>query len=273
MAGKWVGTLGLVAGAAMTTLACSSGPAGLSCGPGTAQAGQQCVPELDSTTPDGSGAAVDAGEASIISDTGTSESVDVWSQPDAPADGSDASPDDPCPGPTSPPLRLDCSGQCPLADGGIACASTSFSMFLCTGNHLPPQDVLTISTSELPETIRTPEGASPACVSQCADAGPAGGLPDGSVLATASLVFAAYDSIITMEVRVAPPWFISVDPAGISGSVNVPACLESLPPYRYTKTGCFVSQGTIFIVWTNDPDPPARNITVRQVASAAQGCM
>jgi hypothetical protein len=65
-----------------------------------------------------------------------------------------------------------------------------------------------------------------------------------------------------VDVTVGPPWNISV--------LNGPVGSDYFCPGTVVQAGCtWVTEPETIMVWTNDPDAPARNITI---AAASQPC-
>ena len=137
---------------------CSGSPASssVSCGPGTALVNGQCVPSAasDGGADAASGGDAEAGSSQGGSDGGPTDASGESSRSDVStqsADASDANPlgdSDPCPDSSLPPLVVDCSGQCPVPDGGshVSCDGrflcptyTVYQTGAVAGTALPPK--------------------------------------------------------------------------------------------------------------------------------------
>jgi hypothetical protein len=256
-----------------TAVACSGGGGvtlGATCGAGTTAENGQCVvgssadaSMTDASTIDASidalfdeadtprGNPVDSSAADSLTDSG----VDAPSGPDGPVSNPIDTPD-PCPDSSLPPLWADCSGQCASAGGSFdasSCGTSGNYPLVCPGAYTPGLGPYTYTPNMSDFTLRTPGNAVPACLVECpSDAGPQ---------VTAAIVFAAGgDPKFTIEVGL--PWRISAIPYQNFPQGTFFACVG--PSITPLSGSCVNADVGLYAVWTDAPDPPARNIVVHQ---------
>jgi hypothetical protein len=208
------------------------------------------------TTSDG------ANGADVASDSSNAGSNDA-SPVDAPTDQGESAASDPCPGANMPPVFADCAGDC--TDSSATAAQCTF--LACPSGADPSLNPNIVTVTTFPGIIRTPSGPSSACEAMCApDAGPG---PHDDV--TSAVVFAVHLPPATwVQVTVDPPWWVQGlgSPSGISSPDVV--CADTNLSYR--SSPCIWWDGRYIEVGTNDPNPPARNVTIELVPGGNSSC-
>lgn len=258
-----LGILGFVACSA------SSSTIGPTCGQGTTLVADQCVAIVDrdativedATAEDGPGREPSSDGSSdgtnpIVGDALMGDSSEATDgSPVADADAAALRTSDPCPGSSLPPLWADCSDQCSVEGGFDAstCGTSSGDYDLvCPGPYTSVGTIYTLLPTGGDLTLRTPDHAVSACVAQCTS--------DGGPRVTAALVFGAHAG--NYDIEVGAPWKIST-PTSVATAGFMSSCSG---PDASLVTGpvCSSASGVLFVVWTDDPNPPARNIVIRR---------
>jgi hypothetical protein len=206
----------------------------ISCGPGTVLVHGQCV--VADASRQSESAADASGQDVPIADGGAGEG----SPSDAPSYSSD-----PCPGASLPPLMLDCTGAC-VPDGSSLGPNSYSCEYAC--------DPASSASFVPPATVRPPSEPWPGCSQLC---------PPGVGRVTAALFLRGYVDNTTRVVRVSPPWKIT-DYASYTGPTGQYESCPTLPDANLTASTCVVVQphDVLFSIWTDDPNPPARNVTI-----------
>ena len=154
----------------------------------------------------------------------------------------------PCPT-SSLPLMFDCSGECIAADARYGVADCNYYGLICS-------DSVASRVPAANGTIRTPAEALAQCSPICP--GDAGSTP------LTGAVHFYYGFTGSAVVRVGSPWKVTDLTAGGPSS-----CPKS--PTAAPASQCLVvPSADRVLVWTDDPNPPARNITIEQQGAA--GC-
>lgn len=233
--GRMVLGLGIGLGLLVGSGACSGSTTeeknGVSCGEGTELVEGKCVAKQPGTT--GGKTEVDGGEASRV-DSGTAPPV-ADAGPDVSVDAATSS-GDPCP-PVAPFVNCSttCGGvtsNCDAVNCGRSPAGRTYD-FNEPPNITPP-----------PYSMRTPDkpGVDARCNQHC------GPMKQKAAYAMNIHMYVPEKAFV----RVGAPWRISLDGMCISD--------EGPPPLVYD--GCvFLGSGT-FSIFTEDPNAPARNVTI-----------
>jgi hypothetical protein len=249
-------TLGVIAvlglGGSTAALACSGATGAdigqqANCGHGTVVSGNQCVGVDAAASPEGSSEAGLA-DSQGLQETGVADALDApdvvtWTA-------------DPCP---AGPLAVDCSSSCGPAQ--YACNDNTFTCNLSRTSMNDPR----ITKLSIPTEMRTPDrpGIDPKCVDSCSN--------KTSVLHPAyAMAFniQTADVSVIFEVRVGAPWWIEA-----LDTFNAPIFCPPIPATVPRGQGCASYRGgRPLLVWTDDPNAPARNITVRQVQDVQHAC-
>jgi hypothetical protein len=216
----------------------------LACGPGTVASHGQCVVAE----------AASEAESPPLADTSTPEVITDSSlaEGDSPLDGHDGGAQltsDPCPTSSSPPIWYDCSGDCVPSGASNGPAACSAAGFLCTTVGL-------VIPNQISGTFRTPSNASSACKTLC---------PSSVDVISGEVYFytpgAPFGPAV---VRVAAPWKVTDMSLAPLGSGSCPVF-----PDAGASTCLVVPRNHVITVWTDDPNPPARNVTFEP---SAPGC-
>jgi hypothetical protein len=250
---KWRSTIRAsvpLAGAAALLVAACSGATedGLNarattrCGPGTELRGLQCVPQEIDASP---GETTDAGVEA----------------PDSPADVIDAA-DAKETGPAYPPTADLCPSKvldtnCSQVCGGEA---GCYALRCRTGIVGLQHDRLRTLSSFYSYISRTPDkpGWDPVCADACT--GISGAKPHAFAMA-----FRVNGGVSAFRVRVDGPWWIEQLRKGPNGEEPNVYCPPS-PPLGKLAQGCAYFESSVtLLVWTDDPNAPARNITFEPV--------
>jgi hypothetical protein len=221
------------------------------CGAGTTLVNGVCeVVEAgaDATSLEGGGGADSAGGSGAPTIDAGSESGALT---DAATDAStDAETSDPCPA----QLDYDCSGQC--VAGGPPPGSCS----VCPPGTGPLSNYVFSVTA--PATLRTPSGASQACLEYCGPSSDCGKASGGVAQATSAIVFKVLaPGTMGALVMVNDPWWAE-GPLMPELACSSVVCGDGTNRSS-RSTGCLaVNGGSLVEVGTDDPNPPARNITL-----------
>jgi hypothetical protein len=160
---------------------------------------------------------------------------------------------EPCPGEA---LQVDCSNQC--SDGGaVSCDEVACSRFDVRAGD-PSIAVIDVPARVV---LRTPDhpGKSDDCAIAC------GNWPSRKVRAFGMGFKTALHGADGVRVRVEPPWWIG-DILGLSSLY----CPDDSQMDK--GQGCYAQrQERTFLIWTDDPNAPARNITIEPI-ERGQGC-
>jgi hypothetical protein len=155
---------------------------------------------------------------------------------------------DPCPTET---IAIDCSNRC--TDGGTdACRKVACSRYDIRKGD--PSIVVVDVPAKV--VLRTPDhpGKSDDCAVAC------GNWPNRTAKAFGMGFKTALHGADGVRVRVEPPWWIG-DVLGIS-SLYCPDDSQ-----MDNAQGCYAMRGErTFLIWTDDPNAPARNITIEPIA-------
>ncbi len=233
--------------------ACSGNAAviGATCGPGTVEHGQQCLPDLDAAADgsgDGFGSSQDRDSGSEVGPSG--DGPNQASDGVAP-DGESDSGGDSCNDPALPPLWVDCSGGCaPVLDAAPGtCTAGGGDGLVCPSYSLQNVAPVILPTQDL--TIRTPGLPNMACEHTCTN-----------FTVTSAIAFKT-----TAEppgtIKVPAPWHIQVWQLGTYGS-SASVALPAICASAGSANGCApTSPFSLVVVWTSDPNPPVSNIVIQ----------
>jgi hypothetical protein len=248
--------------ASLVCAACGSSTTNIAqCGAGTTPVNGVCevAGGPDATTAEGGAGVPDALQDGPSNDGTAGSSSDV-TYTDALTDlaASDAAVADPCPTPTSAILE-DCSGDC-IPNNGCAYGGT------CGIIYTNPQDSRIFQITNTPAFLRTENAPDSHCDEQCST------YPDSGTYAKihpdAALIFRLNDGTGPFQVRVGPPWKINE----VNLDTNPVPLVCPWASDTQTSLCLVVTSPTTLLVWTDDPAPPARNVSIQPATDAQPPC-
>lgn len=206
------------------------------------------VADLDASAHDAAGATVeggaDRGDASAPADAATRDGDPASRDSSSNADSAPQPiASDPCPQPSGPPIFLDCDTHCHGTPLAAMCSAVTCDV---TVHAALPQGGALVRTPETP-------GSDPKCAARC---------PGGSVVY--GMGFDASTQQTGWIIRVGAPWKVIVGsqtPFCADAHAQPPATCRGVPP-SYS--------GAVYFV-TDDPNAPARNVTIEE-ANGANAC-
>ena len=207
---------------------------------GSTADGQGDTPGEAGTSGDSTSPSADSGQEHM-SDAGTGTETSAPDADGTPPSEGGAFVGDPCP---STPVSINCSQTCNQTT--LPCAQVS-----CQTLPMPAVEPLVISSySQLPMIIRTPDlpGVSPECATACGGRSTSGAF---EVAVRVSLPYAKNG----FRIIAGSPYTIGhFDP-------YAPFCTGEQP-----ISGCGSFLGTFydFLIWTDDPNAPSRNIVIEE---------
>ena len=207
------------------------------------------------------GSNCDAGSSLVPDAAGSdaalpSDSSDGSTTPgDAGADASASPSSDPCP---SDPIAFNCASTCGAGTLGDC------TLVSCNPDRIGNDKYLAHVT--LPAVLRTPEkpGVDPMCTMSCEDRGSQGPPSDKAHRAYAMAVVVDGFPPDLFRVRVDPPWWIERN--GLDTPTFCPLPSSSAGDDQIAQKCLIAVKGFDVLIWTDDPNAPARNIYIESVA-------